>query len=88
VEFHVLESEPKLKLSLLQPTNIPIQLSQPSLCHPQNEVGPSREHKQLLYEKRWHGNLQADAKALVILLYVKSVKPKATKSHCKGISKA
>jgi hypothetical protein len=42
---------------------------------PQEEVGPSRPSKQPCVEQRWHGNLQQDARALVILLQVGCVEP-------------
>ncbi|KAG0620048.1 hypothetical protein M758_4G185300 [Ceratodon purpureus] len=42
---------------------------------PQEEAGPSRPPKQPRVEQRWHGNLQQDARALVILLQVGCVEP-------------
>ena len=42
---------------------------------PQEEVGPSQPSKQPRVEHRWHGNLQQDARALVILLQVGCVDP-------------
>lgn len=42
---------------------------------PQVEAGPSRPPNQPRVEQRWHGNLQHDARALVILLQVGSVEP-------------
>jgi hypothetical protein len=37
---------------------------------PQEETGPSRLSQQPRAEQRWHGNLQQDARAVVILLQV------------------
>jgi hypothetical protein len=42
---------------------------------PQDEAGPSRPPKQPRLELRWHGNLQSEARAMVILLQVGSVEP-------------
>jgi hypothetical protein len=42
---------------------------------PQEEAGPSRPVKQPRVEQRWHGNLQQDTRALVILLQVGYVEP-------------
>jgi len=42
---------------------------------PQEEAGPSRPSKQPRVEQRWYGNLQQDARALVILLQVGCVEP-------------
>lgn len=78
-ESQDLESEPEaeLELSLSQ---LPIQPSQPVISsplphHPRDEAGPSRPLKQPRVERRWHGNLQRDARALVILLQVGCVEP-------------
>jgi hypothetical protein len=42
----------------------------PLLERPQEEAGPSRPSKKPRVEQRWHGNLQQDTCALVILLQV------------------
>ena len=69
------EREFEVSLSQLpdQP-QLPLDLS---LLHgrPEDEAGPSRPPKQPCVEKRWHGNLQPDARALVILLQVGRVEP-------------
>jgi hypothetical protein len=56
--------EPKLELSLSRLPDPPFQLLQPAI---KNEVGPSERRKPCI-EQLWHGNLQDDARALVILL--------------------
>lgn len=73
------ESEPEaeLELSLSQ---LPIQPLQPAISsplpyHPRDEAGPSRPLKQPRVERRWHGNLQRDARALVILLQTGCIEP-------------
>jgi hypothetical protein len=55
------DHEPELELV----PDPPLQLLQPPT---RDEVGPSEQHKWLLVEQLWHGNLQDDARALVILL--------------------
>jgi hypothetical protein len=42
---------------------------------PQEEIGPSRLSKQPRVKQRWHGNLQQDAHALVILLQIECIEP-------------
>ena len=42
---------------------------------PQEEAGPSTRRKRPRIDQLWHGNLQDDARALVILLQVGSVEP-------------
>jgi hypothetical protein len=73
------ESQPdeEFNLSLSQLPIQPPQLvvSEPPLVHLQDEAGPSRPPKQPRLEQRWHGNLQRDARALVILLQVGCVEP-------------
>src|SRR5947209_19886935 len=69
--------EAELQLSLSQ---LPVQplrpvVSAPLPSYPEREAGPSRPAKQPRVEKRWHGNLQRDARALVILLQVGCVEP-------------
>ena len=73
------ESQPEadLELSLSQ---LPVQPSQPTVSiplpiHSQDEAGPSRLLKNSRVDQRWHGNLQRDARALVILLQVGCVEP-------------
>ena len=75
MESQVPDSEPELELSLSQLPDIPLQLPQSSVRRPQDEAGPSQRRKRPRFEQLWHGNLQADAKALVILLQVGSVEP-------------
>ena len=69
------ERELELSLSqlLVQPV-LPLNLA-PFHERPQEEAGPSRMPKQPRIEQRWHGNLQQDARALVILLQVGCVEP-------------
>ena len=50
-------------------------LQAPLQIQHQDEAGPSRPLKQPRLENRWHGNLQRDARALVILLQVGCVEP-------------
>lgn len=67
-----LQPELELEFSLSQlPTRslLPPSLT-PLNVRPQDEAGPSRPPKQPRVEQRWHGNLQQDARALVILLQV------------------
>lgn len=83
------ESEPdaELELSLSQ---LPIEPSRPaipspSLHRPRDEAGPSRPVKQPRVERRWHGNLQSDARALVILLQTGCVEPGTREVTFEGI---
>ena len=72
-----LQPEFELGLSLSQlPTQhlLPLNLTSPRE-RPQEEAGPSRPPKQPRVEQRWYGNLQRDARALVILLQVGRVEP-------------
>ena len=69
------DSEPKLELSLSLLSEQPLQLSQPSRCHPQDEVGPSEQRKRLHINELWHGNIQDDSRVMVILMQVDSVEP-------------
>ncbi|CAA9576014.1 hypothetical protein AVDCRST_MAG81-2249 [uncultured Synechococcales cyanobacterium] len=69
--------EAELELSLSQ---LPVQPSRPVVSaplpsYPGREAGSSRPAKQPRVEQRWHGNLQRDARALVILLQVGCVEP-------------
>lgn len=71
------QADEELELSLSQ---LPVQPLQPAMpipprARPQDEAGPSRPVKQPRMEQRWHGNLQGDARALVILLQVGCVEP-------------
>ena len=73
------ESQPEteLELSLSQ---MPVRPSQPAVSIPlpipmTGEAGPSRPLKKPRIENRWHGNLDRDARALVILLQVGCVEP-------------
>ena len=66
-----LQPEPELKFSLSQ---LPLSLAPPH-GHLQERAGPSRPPKQPRVEQRWHGNLQRDVRALVILLHVGCVEP-------------
>lgn len=64
------ESQEQLELSLSQ---LPEQEYQPpnplpSQGHQQEEAGPSEQRKRPRLDQLWHGNLQDDAQALVILL--------------------
>ena len=71
------QSEPELELSLSQLPNLPPEpvISTPLRVHPQDEAGPSRPLKQPRVERRWHGNLDVNARALVILLQVGCIEP-------------
>jgi hypothetical protein len=67
--------EPKLELSLSQLPDQPLQPPQPPRSRPQDEAGPSERRKRLCFDQFWHGNLQEDSQAMVILLQVGSVEP-------------
>lgn len=68
-----LQPEAELELSLSQ---LPDQRLLPmGLAPPQDEAGSSRPPKQPRLELQWHGNLQSEARAMVILLQVGSVEP-------------
>jgi hypothetical protein len=71
------QPEAEFELSLSQLPDEPLLLRDfPSPYeHPRDEAGPSRPPKQPRIEQRWHGNLQRDARALVILLQVGCVEP-------------
>src|SRR5689334_2109235 len=72
-----LQTKPELEISLSQLPNqplLPLSLA-PLYGRPQEEVGPSQPPKQPHMERRWHENLQQDARALVILLQVGCVEP-------------
>jgi len=67
-----LQLEAKFELSLSQLPDEPLlprNLSSP-FVHPRDETRPSRPPKQPRIEQCWHGNLQRNAQALVILLQV------------------
>jgi hypothetical protein len=67
------DRERELELSLFQLPDPPLQLLQPPI---RDEAGPSEQHKLPhvgIVEQLWNGNLQDDARALVILLQVGSV---------------
>lgn len=66
------QDEPELSLSQLpeQPSDLP-----PPQGHRQEDAGPSEQRKRPRLEQLWHGNLQDDAQALVILLQHGSVEP-------------
>lgn len=79
MESQGVESEPEaeLELSLSQ---LPRQPSQSGISTPlptsfTDEAGPSRPLKKPRVDRRWHGNLDQDARALVILLQVGCVEP-------------
>jgi hypothetical protein len=59
------DREPKLEPFLSQLLDPFLQLLQPPT---RDEAGPSDRHKRPCIEQLWHGNLQDDARALVILL--------------------
>ena len=73
------ELHPELDLDffLYQPTIRTILPPSPAPLHerPQEEGEPSRPSKQPRVDQRWYGNLQRDARALVILLQVRCVEP-------------
>ena len=62
------DAEFEFELSLSQLPDQP--LLPRDFRRPREEAGPSRPPKQPRVERRWHGNLDADARALVILLQV------------------
>jgi hypothetical protein len=74
-----LESQPEaeLELSLAQLPNQPSEpaVSMPVVVRRPDGAGPSRPPKQPRLEQRFHGDLQKDARALVILLQVGCVEP-------------
>jgi hypothetical protein len=63
---------------LSQLSDQPIQPPQPPHSRPQDEAGPSERRKLPHFNQLWHGNLQEDSRAMVILLQVVSVE---TGSH-------
>jgi hypothetical protein len=67
------DPEPELKLSLLQLPDQSLQPPQPPRSRPQDEAGPSERRKRPRFNQLWHGNLQEDSRAMVILLQVDSV---------------
>jgi hypothetical protein len=67
------DREPELELSLSQLSNRSLQLLQ---LHIKGEARQSGWRKRPRVEQLWHGNLQDDARALVILLQIGSVEPK------------
>ena len=69
------DSEFEFPLSQLPEQGFPLLELAPAHERPQDEAGPSRPPKQPRMEQRWHGNLQPDARALVILLQVGKVEP-------------
>ena len=69
------EAELELSLSQLPARPSPPVVSAPLPSYPDRGAGPSRPAKQPRVEQRWHGNLQRDARALVILLQVGCVEP-------------
>ena len=74
-----LESQdPELELELLlsQSLDQPLQPPQPPSCHPPDEARPPKRRKQPHFNQFWHGNLQEDSRAMVILLQVGSVEPR------------
>jgi len=77
IQDEELHPELDLEFSLSQPTIRTLLPPSPAPLHerPQEEAGPSRPSKQPRMEQRWYGNLQRDARALVILLQVGSVEP-------------
>jgi hypothetical protein len=60
---------------LLQLSDQLLQPPQPPYSRPQDEVGPSKRRKQPPFDQLWHGNLQEDSGAMVILLHVGIVEP-------------
>lgn len=71
------QTEAEFELSLSQLPDQPLLLRDLALPHrhPRDEAGPSRPLKQPRIERRWHGNLDINARALVILLQVGCVEP-------------
>ena len=81
-----LQPEPEIELSLSQLPDRsfpPLSLTTPHE-RPQDEAGPSCPPKQPRVEQRWHGNLQDDARAMVILLQVGQVEPNSQEVTFKG----
>ena len=76
-----------MDLSLSQPTIRILLPSSHAPLHerPQDEAGPSRPSKQPRMEQRWYGNLQRDARALVIQLQIGSVEPDTRRVTFGGI---
>jgi hypothetical protein len=54
----------------------PLQLPQPLRSRLQDETGPSEQRKRPCFDQLWHGNLQEDSQAMVILLQMGSVEPR------------
>jgi hypothetical protein len=68
------QPEPEFEFLLTQPP-LPLSLAPPQVGGLHEKAGPSRPPKQPRVEQRWYGNLQRDARALVILLQVGCVEP-------------
>ena len=73
------ELQPELELDFFL-SQLPIRILLPASLaplheRPKKETGPSRPSKQPHVEQRWHGNLQQDGRALVILLQAGCVEP-------------
>jgi hypothetical protein len=58
-----------------QLSNQPLQPSDSPPLQPQDEGGPSAQRKRPRIKQPWHGSLQPDARALVILLQVGKLEP-------------
>jgi hypothetical protein len=69
------DPEPELELSLSQLSDQPLQPPQPPCSRPQDETGPSERRKRPRFDQLWHGNLQEDSRAMVILLQVGNIEP-------------
>lgn len=69
--------EPELELSMSQLPDVPLHSTQPSptQMRQRSEPGGSSRLIRPRLHQIWHGNLQADARAMVILLQVGSVEP-------------
>ncbi len=81
-----LQPEAGFELSLSQLPDQPLVPRDLVRLHerPEDEAGPSRLLKQPCVERRWHGNLHEEARALVILLQVGCVEPGSCKVTFEG----
>jgi len=77
-------TEPELQLFMSQLPDQPLQPSESSPPQLQDERGSSVQQKRPRSDQPWHGNLQRDARALVILLQVGSLEPEGPKVTFQG----
>jgi hypothetical protein len=72
----------------MEPQDSELDLSlanRPQSLRPRDQAGPSERRVRPRYEQIWHGNLQEDARALVIVLQIGSVEPGGREVTFQGI---